>query len=244
MVSSFGRKLLVVLIGILCLTALGLARWQWQRHLVRTDSNSRLLAAGTLPPISLGTETAPDGATMFGRTVIATGAFLPDSQLVLRGRVHQSAPGVHVVTPFRLESGAAIWVLRGFVHAPDALKPSVPIAGPASGQLSISGLMMPLPVTTDRGQPVASSSGDTTWRRLDREMALERLPGALDGYLILTGGEQGPGQLPSAEPPTLDAGPHFSYAIQWVCIAIAIAAFGFIALRRRDPSRAQPVVAP
>jgi cytochrome oxidase assembly protein ShyY1 len=44
--------------------------------------------------------------------------------------------------------------------------------------------------------------------------------------------------------PTLDDGPHLSYAIQWFAIAAAIAAFGVIVMRRGGRASPRPRAAP
>lgn len=242
--SPSRRFLLLGLIVILSGTALILARWQWGRHMARRDTNAWLRSALDLPATDLTVAHVVD-SQLTGRRVVARGRFLPEQEIVLRGRAHRDAPGVHVATPFQVDSsGAMIWVLRGFALAADAFTPSGPVARPVPGTVQVTGVVYALPETDNGGQPVAGRDGDTTWQRLDRAMALSRLPGALDGYLLLDGGTVGPGKLPAAEPPALDAGPHLSYTIQWIGIAVAMAAFGVIALRRRDPSRAPPVSAP
>lgn len=202
--------------------------------------NATLQAALALPPVEIvagGTSPAP------GRRVLARGRFDPENQLLLRGRVHDAAPGLEVVTAFRLTGGETVlWVLRGFVTSPDATT-IPPVPPPMEGELTIAGLALAIPVTSDGGQPLVRGR-DTTWRRLDRVALAQRAPGGFDSYLLLAGDSAGPGQLATIAPPLLNDGPHLSYAIQWFGIALAIAAFGVIALRRGDrasaPHRAAP----
>lgn len=228
---------------LLALAALCASYWQWSRLVTRRANNARILAARALPPIAL-TASGPLDTTLIGRRLQVRGHFDVTPQRLLRGRVHDEAPGLEVATPFVLEgSDVVLWVLRGFVASPDAATPPAEIPLPTEGVVTLTGLALPIPVTSDAGQPLARQ-GHTTWRRLDRADLATRTPGTPPVYLLLAGGKQGPGGLPSIEPPTLDDGPHLSYAIQWIGIAIAIFAFGIIVGRRDGRGSAPPPAVP
>lgn len=238
--SRTRRTAFALLIVALAATALLLCRWQLRRLSTRRASNSTILAARALPPLSYtGTSTRP----VPGRRLLVRGHFEPGNQMLLRGRVHDDAPGLEVATAFRpSESDTVLWVLRGFVASPDAATiPNVP--QPTPGEVSITGLTLAIPTTSDSGQRLIRGR-DTTWRRLDQGVIARRTPTALPVYLLLDGGEGGPGRLPAVDPPVLDDGPHLSYALQWFGIALAILAFGIIALRRADPGSPRPPAAP
>jgi len=239
-VSRTRRAALVILILGFAATALFLGRWQLQRLESRRVSNAALLTARALPPLEL---TASGPAPLPGRRLQVRGSFDSGNQLLLRGRVHDAAPGLEVVTAFRLAgSQTVLWVLRGFVASPDATTiPELP--PPAPGEVTLTGLAFPVPTTADAGQPLIRGR-DTTWRRLDQGALARRTPGTFNTYLLLAGDSTGPGGLPTVGPPALDDGPHLSYALQWFGIALAIAAFGVIALRRGDRGSAPPLAAP
>lgn len=238
--SRTRRIALIILVTTLTITALGLSRWQWNRLQARRSNNATLLAARALPPLELG---ATSAGPVPGRRLRVQGTFVTTQQIALRGRVHDAAPGLEVATAFRVSgSNRTLWVLRGFAPSPDATTiPEVP--SPTAGEVTIEGLALPIPVTSDAGQPLIRGR-DTTWRRLDRDLLRQRAPDGYDIYLLLTGNEGGPGRLPSVAAPTLDDGPHLSYALQWFGIALAIAAFGIIALRRVDRGSVPPLAAP
>lgn len=237
--SPTRRAGFVLVILTLVTTALVLCRWQVRRLHDRRAQNGAILTARALPPLELSADGVPP---VPGRRLRIHGRF-ESGQLMLRGRVHDAAPGLEVATAFRVAgSQSTLWVLRGFVPSPDAATiPNVP--SPTAGEVTLEGLALPIPVTDDAGQPLVRGR-DTTWRRLDRTVLRARTPSTYPVYLLLTGDSLGPGQLPPVSPPVLDNGPHLSYALQWFGIALAILAFGIIVLRRDGRESAPPPAAP
>jgi cytochrome oxidase assembly protein ShyY1 len=243
-VSPFLRATLALLVLTVVVTTGFLARWQYGRHQDRVARNAVYLAGRALPPLDL-TDPASAALPLDGRLLVATGRFDPAGQVLLRGRVRGASPGLHVATPLVLEGGGGVvWVERGFVAAPDATTLPGDVPPPDTGVVRVTGIGMPVPVTEDAGQPLVRGA-DTTWRRLDRAALEGRRAGSLPTYLLLDGDAGGPGRLPTVEPPALDEGPHFSYAVQWIGIGLAALAFGIIALRPRGgPGQPPPLAAP
>lgn len=212
--------------------ATGLGRWQLRRLGERRASNAILAAAAQRPPIAIPTDLHSGGSIDSGRRVIAHGHFDPTDQIILRGHVQNDGPGIQIVTPLVFDSSdQVLWVLRGFVHSPDAVTPPDPIPEPEPGSVTLSGLALAIPVTNDSGAPLLHN-GVTTWRRLDRSTVTHRRAGSLAVYLLLAGDSTGPGHLALVAPPELNDGPHLSYAIQWFGIALAVLTFGIIILWR------------
>lgn len=242
--SPLLRAMLALLVVSVVVTTGFLARWQYGRHRDRVVQNAIYLAGRELPPVDL-TEAGAAATPLAGRRLVATGRFDPTGDVLLRGRVRGAAPGLHVATPLVLEGGGGVaWVVRGFLAAPDATTPPEGVPPPDTGVVRVTGVGMPVPVTDDGGQPLVRGA-DTTWRRLDLAVLGTRRPGSLPTYLLLEGDATGPGRLPTVEPPALDEGPHFSYALQWIGIGLAALAFGIIALRPRGgPGRPPPLAAP
>ena len=225
------RLLLAVTVLIVASAAVGLGRWQLRRLRQRRASNAVLLAARQRPPLELTGAVTPDTPIDSGRRVVATGRFEPGDQIVLRGRVQNDAPGLQVVTPFVLDGGAVLWVLRGFVASPDAVTPPDSIPAPAPGPVTISGLALAVPRTADGGA-LLHHDGRTSWNRLDRGTLARLRHHSLPVYLLLTGDSTGPGHLLTGPVPEFNDGPHLSYAIQWFGIALAVLTFGLIVLWR------------
>lgn len=229
---SSGRQFLFVLtVFSVAAAATGLGRWQLRRLRERRASNGVLLAAGERPALDLTAAVNPVTSIDSGRHVVAHGSFEPQDQIVLRGRVQDDAPGLQIVTPYVLDGGGVLWVVRGFVPSPDAVTPPAMIPTPAPGPVTISGLALAVPVTSDSGAPLRHN-GVTTWKRLDHNTLAKLRPGSLPVYLLLAGDSAGPGRLAIVPPPELSDGPHLSYAIQWFGIALAVLTFGVIVLWR------------
>jgi cytochrome oxidase assembly protein ShyY1 len=243
-VSPILRATLALLVAAIVVTTGFLARWQYGRHQDRVARNAVYLEGRALPPVDLAAA-GTDTMSLDGRRLVATGRFDPSGEMLLRGRVRGASPGLHVATPLLLAGGGGVvWVERGFVAAPDATTPTGTVPPPDTGVVRVTGVGMAVPVTDDAGQPLVRGT-DTTWRRLDRTVLATRRVGSLPTYLLLEGDAGGPGRLPTVEPPALDEGPHFSYAVQWIGIGLAALAFGIIALRPRGgPGRPPPLAAP
>ncbi len=232
------RVIFVVTVLAVAVTAISLGRWQLRRLQARRASNAILIAARERPPLELTSGGSPETPIDSGRRIVAHGTFQPRDEIVLRGRAQNDGPGLQVVTPFVLDSGGVLWVVRGFVASPDAVTPPDTIPAPAAGAVSIEGLALAVPVTRDSGAPL-QHNGRTSWQRLDRGTLARLRPGSLPVYLLLAGDSTGPGHLLAIPPPELSDGPHLSYAIQWFGIALAVLTFGVIVLWRdgRVPSR-------
>lgn len=238
---SFRRVTFVAAIVVVAGTAVSLGRWQVRRLHARLAANRQQLEARAAPPLPLpGPLTLADS----NRYASARGHFDTTSQLYLRGRVLDEAPGLDVVTPFDLDSGQRVlWVVRGFVRSPDADTPPDSIAAPALGDVTVTGLLVAAPVLADSGQPL-HHLGTTTRVRLDRNTMRHLRPMSLDLYVVASGGTAGPARLPSIPAPQLTDGPHLSYAVQWFGIALAVVCFGVLIIWRGDrqlpPDRAAP----
>jgi surfeit locus 1 family protein len=237
-VSPSRRVIFVVAVLSVAVAAIGLGRWQLRRLRERRASNSILIDARQRPPIELTSGGGPETPIDSGRRVVAHGTFQPRDEIVLRGRVQNDGPGLQVVTPFVLDSGGVLWVVRGFIASPDAVTPPDTIPPPIAGRVTINGLALAVPVTRDSGA-LLQHNGHTSWQRLDRATLSRLRAGSLPVYLLLAGDSTGPGQLATIPPPELTDGPHLSYAIQWFGIALAVLTFGVIVLWRggRAPTR-------
>jgi surfeit locus 1 family protein len=178
---------------------------------------------------------ATPGQSRANRRVEATGRFDRQHEIVLRGHVLREVPGIHVVTPFRLQgSDSAVLVNRGFVPSPDATFAATDSLD-EPGLITLAGLALPVPVSDDGGAPL-TGNGKETWRRLDLPALRARIPyPLLDIYILQAPDSSLPRYPRRLEPPVLDDGPHLSYAVQWFAFAAIAVAGGVIFALRKEP---------
>jgi len=223
--------------------------WQLERLAERQARNAAIEAALDAPPLTLPGEgvalARSDPAAADNRPAEARGTYLPEGTLLLRGRFFQGRPGVHLVTPLRLDDGGLLLVNRGWVAAPDGVSAEhVPL--PPAGEQHVRGILQRLPVDAEGGRPlrrVADGLDHLTLRRLDLTAArAEAGEDVLPVYL-----QELRAAPPEARPqpvslPELDEGPHLMYAVQWFGFAavfvVGLAVFVFLKWRRREQTEA------
>jgi surfeit locus 1 family protein len=201
--------------------------WQLARRTQRLAYNRAVEARLAQRPIPLDAggalQSLPADSLRY-RRVSATGRFDFPHQVVEIGRSFEGAPGVHLLTPLRLGDGTGLLVDRGWTYAADGITVDAgsvgePDRATVEGILGLPGGRFAVrPDTLPVGYPL--------------------------GPLVLTRTVAPPGLPPAlrvARLPTLDAGPHLSYAIQWFSFA-AIALVGGGLLARRDAKGPQDAV--
>lgn len=236
--SSRTRLVVLVAVVLAALVCIRLGLWQLERLRERRETSRAATAARALPELDV----ARAGETpLADRRVTARGEYDRAGEIVLRGQVYRESPGVQVVTPLRLEGrDEAVLVVRGFVPAPDAVSADL-AALDETGPVTVRGIAMPLVEREDDGAPVDHGSV-TTWRGLDRSAVEARFDyPLLDVYIIQTPDSALPRSPRRMPPPTLDDGPHLSYAIQWFAFATIALVGGAILLRRPGSASRGPL---
>jgi len=210
-----------------------LGAWQLERLVERRAHNDEQAALASSPPVELpGTSTALSSDSLLWRRVRLTGTWDFDSEIVIRGRAAFGSPGVHVVTPLRLEGGPAVLVLRGWLPAADGLSADLQSARPApddpqrSHPVVVSGRVLPgEPSSAIPPRSIRFEAGvHLVLGSLDLEAARRHLDDPIVDAWVLPDsstypGEDGVPRPVEAIPPS--DGPHLMYAIQW---------FGFAAI--------------
>jgi cytochrome oxidase assembly protein ShyY1 len=232
--------LLVLAASALCVR---LGFWQLARmhekHVLHAAQRA-LLAAPALEC----SRVLPDSAPAAGRRVRVRGRWDRTVHVLLSGRTHLGAAGVMLMTPVRLESGAAVLVERGWLAAEDG-RSAHPELFPDS-TADVIGVALPL---AHAAHPVAwaplasESAGVVLWsaRAPEADSAAARIAGPLAAWYLralpdaaaphMLGGEPAPLAEPYEVP---DEAMHLSYAIQWFAFALIIAGGSLsLALRRR-----------
>ena len=182
--------------------------------------------------------TATDPADLEWRQVTLSGAFRPQ-QIVWFNRSQDGLAGDNILAaldqdPSAEQTSPVIIVNRGFV-----MLGTDGDAAP-TGDIDILGRIR-VPMERQRGE--LTDGGDSSLLEV-RRIDLEQLDAQIDGdvapfYIDLIGSipnvtDADPDPVPA---PTLDDGPHFSYAVQWFIFASAVLAGWVLAVRRSIRSR-------
>lgn len=231
------KRLILRWIGLaLCVVALAyafvrLGFWQLDRLEQRREGNQTAVAHENSPVV--------DWRTVFSRPVTeadqwqrvrAEGTFDATHQYVIRYRSNAGRTGYEIVTPLRTAAGTVL-VDRGFaVRPPDEDFPSV-APPPPSGQVVVVGYVR----RDEQGDPNAITPVNGQARLINASAIAGALPYPLvAGYIgALTIEPAQAGGLTAIQPPELNEGNHFSYALQWFSFAL-LAAIGLVVLIRAD----------
>ena len=221
---------------ILCALFIALGRWQWHRGEHRQAEWDRF-AAGTEHVEPLGDRGVSE-VPVFQR-VSVVGRFDPDHQFLLDNRIDRGRAGMEVLTPLQRPNGRVLLVDRGWIpfsgfrnRLPDVglgqrqtvtvagRVANLPVAGLASGRAPPSGAPWPKVTTFPSMSQLSVALGTTLEPRI---LLLD--PQAENGYAR------------DWHPPGIAPLRNWSYALQWWCFALIMAAVWVrLSLRRPDGS--------
>ena len=215
----------------------GLGLWQLGRLDDRRDRNALIEQRSEAPPVPLDEVIAiDDPAAAEGvrfRRVEITGTYDEGSDVLVRNRTFDGQPGSWLLAALRLDDGSAVIVSRGWVPVTGEQDPTAEALAPA-GEVRVEGVVQ---ATQERGRFGSTDPAEGTLQRVAR-VDVERLAAQVDGptypvWVQATAERPDPGDLPvPVEPPELDEGPHFSYAMQWFTF-MTIAVIGYPLVLRR-----------
>jgi cytochrome oxidase assembly protein ShyY1 len=219
----FGYLALVIVFAAVCVA---LSQWQFARRESAQAQMTRLEANYSAAPEPISKVLAPQTAMNLNdqwKPVSATGKYLPELQVLVRNRTHDSAPGFDVISPFLTTAGVLLVIDRGWI--PAAADGRSPSSIPALPSATESVIVRLIPA-----EPVLQGQSDTT--TLISSIHVPELATAWK-YPAYTGAF---GSLVSEDPqavsgilasrPELSEGNHLSYALQWIAFAV----LGFIGL--------------
>lgn len=228
--THWGLTLLLAGLGVVFLS---LGNWQRERAAEKRASQAAFDEAQTF--VSLPAD-APDWSR-----VTLTGSLDTERHLLLDNKLNRGRAGVHVLTPFTLNGGAALLVNRGWLPLPPDRSSLPHIDTPASPQ-TLSGRLAPISQPgVQIGEPVTLQAD--RWPQLmvypdwDRiETALGR---SLHHQVLYLDADQPAGfEDRNWTPFTMGPDRHMAYAVQWYGLALTALAtwlvLGFAAGRRRN----------
>lgn len=217
---------------LLCLAAMVamvlLAFWQLRRLDERTSFNDRVASHVHAPVAPLATLLALPDADAEYRRAEATGSYLPEHEFLVVNLNQGGTVGRDAVDAFRTDDGTIIIVNRGFI--PNGTKiPSAP-----TGTVTITGRLKHSQ-HAGLGEPSDDGSQELTEiRRVDLDELGQQFDEQIAPmYLELLSSD--PAESTAVQViafPSLDSGPHLSYAIQWFIFTICVGVGWVIAVRR------------
>ena len=220
------RSAIIAAVIALAVAALFARLGVWQIHRLheRRAFNAELVSRIDHAPTSVADLPADTALASF-RPVKIAGRYDYAHQIILTARSRDGAPGVYIVTPLIPDSGGpAVLVNRGWVYSPDAATISIPTWNEPE-HASVEGYARPIPVR-ETSDP-RSQTNPMAWRDLDSARIASAIPYPVARVYVV---DLAPGQRSLGAPtrlslPSLDEGPHKSYAIQWFSFA-GIALYG------------------
>lgn len=231
------RWLVTITAPIAVATMIGLGIWQLERLAERRDTNAAVLVRQDLPAIDLNQESVAALGEVEYRSATVRGTYDPSGEVYWRNQEDSGRPGMHVVTPLRLEGGqGAVLVDRGWLPLAGPSDVDAAAFPPPAGVVDLSGWIRVPPTRTSALSPFDPVPGPgepplKAWFWMDPSLIQGQL-----GYellpIVLMADHVGSAEGPlSPERPALDEGPHLGYAIQWFSFAL-ITVVGLVAYWR------------
>lgn len=221
-----GRWLLATLL-VICTAAVmvGLGYWQFGRLQARRAANTDIATKLALPPLQLAADN--DVRLLAHRRVVVSGSWDYAHEVVLRNQTRGGLPGVHVLTPLRIDgSEAAILVDRGWLPEAEALLVRRR-AFHHPRRATVEAITQPDQPRRGWLRPAERlKPGETrldAWFRVDLAAIQRQTPYPLLPVWAVQTTPTAATALPwRSEPIPLAEGPHLSYAIQWWTFATTL----------------------
>ncbi len=214
---------LLIIVSVVAMINLGL--WQLRRLEERKDFNAEVRAHSktAVQPLSELLAQGDDYGQLEWYPVRVTGEYLPDREITIVNRSQDGAAGRNSVVPMRTDTGELVLINRGFVPL------SLDIPAPPSGTVTVTGYARAPQKRSAVGAVDSDRPGTTEFQRLDiplieRALNIDVAP----MYIQRLDSDPPEGQWPArVTNPSLDEGPHLSYAGQWFFFT-AVAIIGWI----------------
>lgn len=166
-----------------------------------------------------------------------TGSYEPQHQIFLDNRQENDQPGVHVVTPLKIEgSETRVLINRGWIGWTQG-RAVLPVVATPSGRVTITGLANVPSIKKFFLMPDHPEVQTKLWSRLDLAR-FEKLIGHPLQPVVLqqTGGDAPDTLVRHWAPPDDRVAKHRGYAFQWFGMAAALLLFFLVACFRKGDS--------
>jgi cytochrome oxidase assembly protein ShyY1 len=221
---SFLKTLVALALIVLCLWA---AQWQYHRGVDRHARNTIIEERIARDAIELG-QIDSVLANNEWQSIVTTGSFDEEKQILLRNRYSEGKYGYEVLTLFTSTSGEKFWVDRGWVQAGATATTPPEVTSVPEGEVTITGRFR-LDSSLPRGSFFAlPGSGEDLVSELNAQSQLNTERYYLD---LLSGSEPSLTPAVTAQLPSLSDGPHMAYALQWLFFG-GLVIYGRFLIRR------------
>jgi len=231
--SRFWVITAAALIG--CAVTLALGIWQWGRAHEKLALHAAIEQRKGLAPLDQRTlVTAAAQGDLLHRPVVLRGEWVPRHTVILDNRQMQGRPGFYVVTPLKLQGGAAaVLVERGWVPRNFVDREKLPAVETSPGEIEVRGRLAPPPAKL---YEFAGAGAGPIRQNLDLAQFRTESGLALLDVAVQQTGAASEGLLREWPEVASSASKNYGYAFQWwaLCALIAVlyAWFQFIAPRR------------
>ena len=234
---------LIVLMLIASIACLFLGEWQYGRYQEKVAAATQLTQTWDREIVPLEDITGDENEWQL---TSLTGEFVPDSQVLLRGRSVNSLPAVHVIALFVTERGGeplTVIVDRGWVYQEQAEGDGQTdgyVQPPPTGKMTIEARMRPSEDAFDRTPPegyIYTLNPDQVLAGIPQDVT-EGLPPVFDGRFTMTEHSDETGAPQPYPKPSTTLGSHLAYSWEWRFFALAALAVVPILARREAQDNA------
>ena len=221
---SFLKTVVALALIVLCVWA---AQWQYHRGVDRHARNTIIEERIARDAIELG-QIDSVLANNEWQSIVTTGSFDANKQILLRNRYSEGKYGYEVLTLFTSTTGEKFWVDRGWVQAGATATTPPEVTSVPAGEVTITGRFR-LDSSLPRGSFFAlPGSGEDLVSELNAQSQLNTEKYYLD---LLSGSEPSLTPAVTAQLPSLSDGPHMAYALQWLFFG-GLVIYGRFLIRR------------
>jgi len=211
-----------------------LGLWQWHKAELSARAVAEYQERARLPPLTID-DRLVDAARANAAPITARGRYEPQFQFFVDNRQHNGVPGVHVLTPLKLESGETrLLVNRGWIPWPDGRRSVLPEVPVPDGIVVVTG-MAEVPSTKPFFlMPETADSPERLWPRVDLARFERLIHRPVQPVVLLQDqNDAQDGLLREWPPPPDKTLMHRGYAYQWFGMAAALGIFCGCAMVRR-----------
>ncbi len=243
-----GRLLSTIAFGVVAVLAAAvcvrLGIWQLDRLAQRRAYNAQVAARLDSGAETLQAALSRDTGDARWRRVTGTGVPQYEKEVVLAARTRGGSPGVWIVTPLRMpNTDTLVALMRGWVYSPNGR--TVDLANWRESDTIVVDGRLDAFQRPAAGAPRLQSDA-RAFRWLERDTLSAEWGAPVASMLVyqfgdtIGGYEATGGVTPARFPvPTMDEGPHKSYAVQWFAFAtVFVVGYGAVVITGQRKRRA------